>query len=129
MKYAGEYMKEHRKGCIVNMSSFAGLTGGHTGPDYGASKAGVIALTKFGSSTLGQYGIRVNAVAPGYIETPMFINAYKDKPELLEKRLDAIPMGRLGTPEEVAKIVLFLASDLASYVNGDTIMVTGGRTH
>ncbi len=129
MKYAAEYMKEHGGGCIVNMASISGVTGGHTGPDYGASKAGVIALTKFGCNTLSQYGIRVNAVAPGYIETPMVKSSYENKEELLRQRLAAIPMGRMGSPDEVAKIVLFLASDLASYVNGETVMVTGGRSN
>lgn len=129
MKYAAEYMKEHGGGSIVNMASIAGVTGGNTGPDYGASKAGVIALTKFGSKTLGKYGIRVNALAPGYIETPMVKNSYADTPELLKQRLANIPMGRMGTPEEVANVALFLASDLSSYVNGETVLVTGGRTN
>jgi 3-oxoacyl-[acyl-carrier protein] reductase len=129
MKHAAEYMKEHGGGCIVNMASIAGVTGGSTGPDYGASKAGVIALTKFGCKTLSQYGIRVNAIAPGYIETPMVKSSYEHDQELLQKRLANVPMGRMGTPEEVAKVALFLASNLATYINGETVMVTGGRAN
>jgi NAD(P)-dependent dehydrogenase (short-subunit alcohol dehydrogenase family) len=129
MKYAAEYMKKQGGGCIVNMSSISGVTGGNTGPDYGASKAGIIALTKYGAKTLIQHNIRVNAVAPGTIETALIKREYaKLDPEALKKRLSAIPMGRMGTPEEVANVVVFLASDLASYINGETIMVTGGRT-
>lgn len=128
IKYASEYMKKHGGGCIVNMSSISGITGGNTGPDYGATKAGVIALTKFGAKSLSKYGIRINALAPGTIETPMVKSVYATlDAESLKKRLSTIPMGRMGNPEEVAKVVLFLVSDLASYVNGETIMVTGGR--
>ena len=128
MKYAAQYMKEQGGGCIVNMSSISGVTGGNTGPDYGASKAGIIALTKYGAKTLIKHKIRVNAVAPGTIETLLIKREYaKLDPESLKTRLSTIPMGRMGTPEEVANVVAFLASELASYINGETIMVTGGR--
>ena len=128
MKHAAEYMKDHGGGIILNMSSIAGLTGGSTGPDYGASKAGVAALTKFGAKTLSKHGIRVNALAPGTIETDMIRKNYAGlDPAVVEKRLSTIPMGRMGSPEEVAKAALFLVSDLASYVNGEILMVTGGR--
>ncbi len=128
MKYAAAYMKEHGGGCIVNMSSISGVTGGNTGPDYGASKAGIIALTKFGARTLSKFNIRVNAVAPGTIETPLIKREYaKFDPELYKARMASIPMGRMGTPQEVANVVTFLASDLASYITGETVLVTGGR--
>jgi len=128
MKYGAMIMKEQKHGVIVNMASIAGITGGNTAPDYGASKGGVIALTKFGAKTLSQYGIRVNAVAPGTIETEMVARGRALlTPEQNEKRMATIPMGRLGTPEEVAQAVLFLASDLSSYVCGDVLTVTGAR--
>lgn len=128
MKYAAECMKEKGGGCILNMSSISGITGGNTGPDYGASKAGIIALTKYGAKSLAGFNIRVNAVAPGTIETPLIKREYaKFDDEFLKKRLGAIPMGRMGSPEEVANVVAFLVSDLASYVNGETVMITGGR--
>lgn len=128
MKYGAEVMKEQGGGVIVNTSSIAGVTGGNTGPEYGASKAGIIALTKFGAKSLSKYGIRINAIAPGTIATDMIKSNYKNlSEEDLKKRLSTIPMGRMGEPEEVGKAVLFLASDLASYVNGDVLLVTGAR--
>ena len=128
MKYAAEYMKENGGGVILNMSSISGVTGGSTGPDYGASKAGVIALTKYGAKSLSQFNIRVVSVAPGTIETEMIKRNYAAlDEESLKKRLSSIPMGRMGSPEEVGNVVTFLVSDLGSYVNGETVMVTGGR--
>ena len=128
MKLVSEVMKRQGHGTIINMSSIAGVTGGNTGPEYGASKAGVIALTKFAAKTLGPYNIRVNAVAPGTIETDMIRRTYATlTQEQVKKKLSTIPMQRMGSPEEVGKAVLFLASDLASYVSGDTLMVTGAR--
>lgn len=129
MKYGGMAMRDQGGGVIVNMSSIAGVTGGSTGPDYGASKAGVIALTKFGAKTLGPLGIRVNAVAPGTIETEMIRENYaKLSPDQVKRRLSAIPMGRMGLPSEVARAVAFLASSKSSYINGDVLCVTGGRS-
>lgn len=128
MKYGAEIMKEQGGGVIINTSSIAGITGGNTGPEYGASKAGVIALTKFGAKTLSKYGIRVNALAPGTIATEMIKSNYEGlSEEDLKKRLSTIPMGRMGEPEEVAKAALFLACDLSSYICGDILMVTGAR--
>jgi|CZCB01.1.fsa_nt_gi 3-oxoacyl-[acyl-carrier protein] reductase len=126
MKTAGTYMKEQGSGVIINMASMSGVTGGSQGPDYSASKAGIIALTKFGAKTLGKYGIRVIALAPGYIQTELLDSLFTD-PKFKEERMAAIPMGRTGTVEEVANVAAFLASDLASYVSGDTILITGGR--
>ncbi|MCI8485046.1 MAG: SDR family oxidoreductase [Lachnospiraceae bacterium] len=128
MKYCTEVMKKQGYGSIVNMSSISGVTGGSTGPEYGASKAGIIALTKYSAKLLGPDNIRVNAVAPGTIATDMIKRNYsKLTPEQLEKKLATIPMKRMGDPEEVGKAVLFLASDMGSYVSGDVLMVTGSR--
>lgn len=128
MKYGAEYMKKQGEGRIVNMASISGITGGTQGPDYSASKAGIIALTKFGAKTLSKFGIRVNALAPGYIDTVLLDGLWAAAgPEVKRQRLATIPMGRMGTPEEVANVALFLVSDLASYITGETIMVTGGR--
>lgn len=128
MKYCTAVMKEQGYGSIVNMSSISGVTGGSTGPEYGASKAGIIALTKYSAKLLGKYNIRVNAVAPGTIATDMIRRNYsKLTPEQYEKKMATIPMVRMGEPEEVGKAVLFLASDMGSYVSGDTLMVTGAR--
>lgn len=128
MKYCSEVMKQQGYGSIVNMSSISGITGGSTGPEYGASKAGIIALTKYSAKLLGPYQIRVNAVAPGTIATDMIKRNYsKLTPEQLERKLATIPMQRMGEPEEVGKAVLFLASDMGSYVSGDVLTVTGAR--
>lgn len=128
MKYSADYMKTHGGGCIINMSSIAGITGGNTSPDYGASKAGILALTKYGAKLLAKYGIRVNALAPGTINTDMIKRNFANlDAEALEKRLSAIPMGRMGDPEEVANVALFFASDLSSFITGDSLMITGGR--
>jgi 3-oxoacyl-[acyl-carrier protein] reductase len=128
MKYTAEYMKVHGGGCIINMGSIAGITGGSTSPDYGASKAGILALTKYGAKLLAKYGIRVNALAPGTINTDMIERNFRNlDDEAREKRLSAIPMGRMGNPEEVANVALFFASDLCSFITGDSLMITGGR--
>ncbi len=128
MKYAAAYMKDHGGGSIINMGSIAGITGGSTSPDYGASKAGILALTKYGAKFLAKYKIRVNALAPGTINTEMIKRNFENlEPEELQERLSAIPMGRMGEPEEVAKVALFFASDLSSFITGDSLMITGGR--
>ena len=126
-KAAVPFMKEQGGGHIVNISSTSGLTGGTMGPAYGAAKAGVIALTKYGAKTLTQYGIKVNCVAPGYVETDMYYTANYDV-KVRQQRIKDIPLGRIAQPEEIANVVLFLVSDLSSYVIGDTILASGGRT-
>lgn len=128
IKYCSPLMEKNGGGSIVNISSISGLTGGNSGPDYGASKAGVIALTKYCARQLGKHNIRVNAVAPGTIRTDMIRRKFSAlTQEEIEKKLGMIPMGRMGTPEEVAKAVLFLASDMGSYVSGEILEVTGAR--
>jgi NAD(P)-dependent dehydrogenase (short-subunit alcohol dehydrogenase family) len=111
-------MVKHRYGRIVNIGSVAGQVGGlKVGPDYSASKAGVICLAKAYARFGAMYGINVNAVAPGFIETDM--NRGRDNPS-------EVPVHRLGTPEDVAKVVYFLVSPLADYVTGTCIDVNGG---
>jgi len=121
---AMRFMKKQRSGKIANLGSLAAKVGGiFAGADYAASKAGVICLTKSLAKQLAPYGINVNAVAPGVIETEMTKNWPNDVKENL---LRQIPLGRFGTPEEVAEAVLFLVSDSASYITGSTIDVNGG---
>lgn len=122
-KAAARHMIEQKKGVIINISSLAGITGLSGQSDYSASKGGVIAFTKAVAKELAQFGIRVNAVAPGAIDTEML----GDIPDDVKKKfLDAIPLKRFGRPEEVAGIVKFLASEDASYITGETIIVSGG---
>lgn len=117
-KAAIDIMIKNGGGRIVNISSMAGQLGGlKVGPDYSASKAGIIGLTKSFARYGAKYGINVNAVCPGFIETEM--TKGRDDPA-------SVPLGRLGMPEDVAKAVFFLASSLSDYITGATIDVNGG---
>ena len=118
------HMVGRRYGKIVNIASLAGKRGGVTsGVNYGASKAGVISLTKYLATYAAPYGINVNAVVPGFAETKMF---RMNSPEKIEALLKTIPLGRVAKPEELAKVIAFLASDDASYVTGEIMDVNGG---
>jgi len=115
-------MLRQRSGSVISMSSVVGLNGNAGQANYAASKAGIIALTKSAAKELGSRGIRVNAIAPGFILTDMTAAL----PEAtLQEFVKLIPMHRGGTPEEVAKTALYLASDLSSYVSGQVIQVNG----
>ena len=116
-------MMRQRSGSIISLSSVVGINGNAGQANYAASKAGIIALTKSVAKELGGRGIRANALAPGFILTDMT----KALPEeTLKQFVTMIPMRRGGEPEEVAKVALFLASDLSSYVSGQVIQVNGG---
>ena len=116
-------MMKQRTGAIVNVASIIGLIGNAGQCNYAASKAGVIALTKSAAKELAARNVRVNAVAPGFIETKM-TEALPE--EVRTKMLGAIPMGRMGQPEDVANVVLFLASDMSSYMTGQVLPICGG---
>jgi 3-oxoacyl-[acyl-carrier protein] reductase len=112
-------------GVILNASSVVGLYGNFGQTNYAASKFGVIGFTKTWARELGPKGIRVNAVAPGFIETPI-LGTIPDK--VLDEMRQRVPLHRLGRPEEIASVYAFLASDDASYVNGAVIEVSGGMS-
>jgi 3-oxoacyl-[acyl-carrier protein] reductase len=116
-------MMKQRTGAIVNVASIIGLIGNAGQCNYAASKAGVIALTKSAAKELASRNVRVNAVAPGFIETKM-TEALPE--EVRTKMLGAIPMGRFGQPEDVANVVLFLAGDMSSYMTGQVLPICGG---
>jgi NAD(P)-dependent dehydrogenase (short-subunit alcohol dehydrogenase family) len=127
---AAEYMMPQRYGKIVNISSIAGT--GWTdvgGINYGASKAAIIQLTKGCARSLGPYGINVNTIAPGSVDTPiLYVNRTDQQVQDYKDHASAsAAMGRLGFPEDIANGVLFLASDHASFIDGQTIAIDGGR--
>jgi 3-oxoacyl-[acyl-carrier protein] reductase len=116
-------MMKQRSGRIVNISSVVGVLGNAGQANYVAAKAGVIGLTKSAARELASRGITVNAVAPGYIETDM---TGKLSPEIREGILGQVPLGRMGRPEDVASAVVYLVSDAAAYMTGQTLHVDGG---
>ena len=124
MKYEIPHMAKHGKGAIVNMSSVAGLIGGPIGIAYYASKHGVIGATKAAAIEWAKSGVRVNAVCPAVIETPMAERIFggMDPAPLVALH----PIGRFGVPEEVARTVLFLCSDQASFITGVALPIDGG---
>lgn len=115
-------------GAIVNIASTAGLRGGRRTAAYSASKHGVLGLTKSAALDYGKAGLRINAVCPGAIETPMLERLMAPNPRLKERLAERSVMGRHGQPEEIARTVLWLASDAASFVNGQAVAVDGGST-
>lgn len=123
MKAVIPTMMRARKGSIINMSSVAGTKGNPGQANYSASKAGLIGLTLSAAKELGSRGIRVNAVAPGFIGTDMTAKLGEDH---MKEALGAITLGRIGTPEEVAELVYFLAGEGSSYITGQVIGIDGG---
>jgi len=128
MKYELPRMLKHGGGAIVNMASVAGLVGGKMGAAYYASKHGIVGLTKAAAIEYGQSGIRVNAVCPGVIQTRMGESLFKASPDPeAEAQIIALhPIGRIGTPDEVAESVVWLCSDASSFVTGHAMTVDGG---
>ncbi len=120
---AARSMMRKRSGTIINITSVVGIAGNGGQSNYAASKAGMVGITKSLAKELAVRGIRVNAVAPGFVETDMTADLSAD---LRERAIEAIPLGRMGNPQDIAKTVAFLASPDASYITGQTIIVDGG---
>jgi len=119
-------MIERKRGAIINIVSIAGRTGGGPGAAaYSVAKGGLITFTKSLAKELAPHGVRVNAISPGVIDTPF--HQVFSTPEMIRNFVTTIPLGRLGTPLECAKVIAFLASDASSYIVGETIEVNGGQ--
>ncbi|MGD8761819.1 MAG: 3-oxoacyl-[acyl-carrier-protein] reductase [Desulfobacteraceae bacterium] len=123
IKAVSKIMMKQRSGRIINLASVVGVTGNPGQANYVASKAGMIGLTKTVAKEIASRGITVNAVAPGFIETDMTAVLSDDVKEAM---LSQIPLGKAGTPEDIADAILFLASDQAAYITGQVIHVSGG---
>jgi NAD(P)-dependent dehydrogenase (short-subunit alcohol dehydrogenase family) len=126
MKYEVGHMLRQHKGAIVNMSSMFGVMGTQGFPAYVASKHGVAGLTKAAALEYARAGIRVNAVCPAWIETQLFQRVTRGDPEVISRRQNVVPIGRIGTAEEVAQAVVWLCSDAASFTTGHLMMIDGG---
>ena len=123
IRHASRYLLKQRSGRIINITSVSGVLGNAGQANYSASKAGVIGLTKSAARELASRGICVNAVAPGYVETDMT----KALPQQVkEQMLSQIPLGRAASPQEIADVVLFLASGQSAYMTGQVLCVDGG---
>ncbi len=123
LKAVSRPMIKQRSGKIINIASIIGIIGNAGQANYSASKAGIIALTKTAAKELASRNINVNAVAPGFIQTEMTAKLPED---IQQKMKGMIPLGKFGSPDDVAKVCLFLASEEASYITGQTIVVDGG---
>ncbi|WAW14291.1 3-oxoacyl-[acyl-carrier-protein] reductase [Peptostreptococcus equinus] len=123
IKQVAKKMTKKRSGAIINMSSLAGIVGNVGQANYSATKAGVIGMTKTLAAELGPYGVRVNAIAPGFIKTDM---TDKIPENIKDKIISSIPLKIIGYPSDIANLAYFLASDQAKYINGQTISVDGG---
>jgi len=122
------YLKKGENASIINYTSIAGWNAGGPGAGiYGTSKAGVQAITRALAKDLAEYGIRVNAVSPGTIDTPFHAQIKSTKPEVFASWKNNILLGRLGQPEDVASVVSFLVSDDAAFLTAETIQITGGQ--
>lgn len=126
MKYELAPMLEQSRGSIVNVSSAAGLVGFRHASAYSASKHGVLGLTRSAALEYARKNIRVNAVCPGFSDTPMVSEMNAANPKMVEATINAIPMRRLGTAEEVAQAILWLCCDESSFVTGHALAVDGG---
>ena len=135
IKHAGAVMKRQKSGTILNTTSVAAIAGGYSNHVYSAAKAGVISFTRTAALEFGEYGVRVNCICPGSIPTPIFVRGIPLAEEEVAQAVKTVgsrmtnnPLGRCGTPEEVANVASWLCSDDSSYVNGQAIVVDGGLT-
>lgn len=126
-KIAGTHLLNQQKGSVINIASVAGVTGSPTLSFYSAAKFGMIGLTRTLGREWASLGVRVNAISPGAIDTDIW-GSLKEDPNFVEMSISGIPMGRWGTPDEIASAAVFLASDASSFMTGSNIVIDGGAT-
>jgi len=128
-KYGIPYLLERGGGSVINVASFVAIVGAATSQiSYTASKGAVLSLSKELGVQFARQGVRVNALCPGPVETPLLLRIWSETPGAAERRLVHVPMGRMAKPREIVNAALFLASDESSYVNASTFLVDGGLT-
>jgi NAD(P)-dependent dehydrogenase (short-subunit alcohol dehydrogenase family) len=128
-KYGIPYLLERGGGSVINVASFVALVGAATSQiSYTASKGAVLSMSKELGVQFARQGVRVNALCPGPVETPLLLRIWSETPGAAERRLVHVPMGRMAKPREIVNAALFLASDESSYVNASTFLVDGGLT-
>src|SRR5213594_4483919 len=128
-KHGIPYLLERRGGSVINVASFVALVGAATSQiAYTASKGAVLSMSRELGVQFARQGVRVNALCPGPVETPLLMRIFNDDPSAYQRRRVHLPMGRLAKAREIANAALFLASDESSYVNGATFLVDGGLT-
>lgn len=125
IRAVSQEMKKQKYGKIVNVTSISSIVGSLTSAAYAVSKAGVDGLTKTLASEFGRCNITINSVAPGPVHTDLLHEIYSK--ELIDKLASETPMGRVASPEDIARVILFFASDDSNFVNGQTLIVDGGR--
>lgn len=123
------WLDNKKKGNIVNIASLSGTVAYETSVAYGVAKAGVINMTATLGSQYGKDNIRVNCIAPGHVKTPITDVLYKGREDLRAAQVRIIPLGRYGNPDEIGRVVVFLASNASSYITGQTLLVSGGMTY
>lgn len=121
-QFVSRFMKRQKNGCIINIASIVGIEGNEGQSVYSATKGAVISFTKSAAKELARDGIRVNAIAPGIIDTSLLDNVPEEK---MKQRLSAVCMGRIGQTGDIAKVALFLASSMSEYISGQVIRVDG----
>lgn len=127
MQEAAKHMMKKKSGSIVNIASISASGGMTSSPSYAIAKAGVITMTVTAAAYLAEFGIRVNAISPGIVNTHFHDEVKITNPDVLDQQVKSIPLGRLAEPEDIASAIAFLVSDAADYITGEVITVGGGK--
>ena len=127
MQEAAKHMMKKKSGSIVNIASISASGGMTSSPSYAIAKAGVITMTVTAAAYLAEFGIRVNAISPGIVNTHFHDEVKETNPDVLDQQVKSIPLGRLAEPEDIASAIAFLVSDAADYITGEVITVGGGK--